>query len=1232
MADEQARATLSVAVDAEGAKAGAAEVERALKGIDDAATKAASSTGQALDAIASGAAQAGGAMTGAQQPAKGLEESLKGLTAEAQRYARTVQRQAEQLTRSKADYAELKAARLGVTETLAPYIERMREEERGAQMAAVAEREYAESLKEAERSRRAGDALVNALRREAEQAGLDAIAIKELQAAYAGRSEEVAPYIAKLRAQEQAAKEAAIAQRQLDEATRRSETEKSQGTAFLANLRSMADQAGKTKVELLQLEAAQRGLSKEAAPDIARYAAQVQAAEQAAAAQRALNEAKREEARVQAEGTAFIERLRREEQQATMTRVEILKLDAARLGVADSAAPMIQRLEELDRAHGKAGMSARQHAMAMRMLPAQITDVVVSLVSGQPAYLVALQQGGQIKDMFGGIGPAARAMIGAITPAAVAFTGLAAAIGLVGAAWYQGAAENDAYVRSLAQTGNYIGVTTGQLHDMARAIGETTGTGQGKAAEAIAALAQSGNIAAGSMKAVGEAIVLSSTIGGRAVQELVREYEELGKKPVEASLKLNEQYKYLTVEIYNQITALEEQGRTAEAAEVAQKAYADAQKQRNLNLYNDLGTIERAWISIKNAAAGAWSEMRNIGRPVTATDTLKAAEDRLAKVKADLAAAESGPRRGTATSDLGPLARWFATPSAAALQKAESDVAAARLAAIGQIDAAATKAAENERAQLALTAEQRRRTSLDSGAPRSAKRAQELEKSERDFAAIRANANAVYINDERRRQAELKKIGEEEARDRRQIEERYKDQAGPRARQPAAYREDAGTKMLDDLQRQQAVLDAQLRTEEKLGPAARARASFEQMIADLKEKKQLTADQKAILAVEAKLRLEHNILVAKEESIALIKEEAKEEEKAEKERQKARDKRLEDLNKWDQRWAQIQDQMASAQQGRNEGYDRTLDTFGKGDRAREIQQAQETIYKEYARYENELRKSTPKDMLGSDQYKDRVRGIQTELNNALNAHNAYYTRLAELQGNWLNGANQAFANYMDSTRNVAEQTQRLFTSTLGGLENVLTDFFSKGKADWKSFGNAIVAEIVRIIVRTRIMSQITPIIQGQANGSGWFGTFLNSLIGGAVRGAPGIGATPSGTPMTGSFPMAPNIVAANGAVVGASGAVDTFANGGLVTDPTFFGHGGGMGLMGEAGYEAIMPVARTASGELGVKMAGGSNTRGGDTVVINLNGFRGDSNELRLSGAQIASRVTSELGRARRVM
>ncbi len=89
------------------------------------------------------------------------------------------------------------------------------------------------------------------------------------------------------------------------------------------------------------------------------------------------------------------------------------------------------------------GMSAKQTAFAMRMLPAQMTDIVVGLSTGQSPFMVLMQQGGQLKDMFGGIIPALKGVstyvMGLVNP----FTVAAASVGLLTYAIYQNRQEID---------------------------------------------------------------------------------------------------------------------------------------------------------------------------------------------------------------------------------------------------------------------------------------------------------------------------------------------------------------------------------------------------------------------------------------------------------------------------------------------------------------------------------------------------------------------------------------------------------------------------------------------------------------------------------------------------------------------------------------------------------------------------------------------------------------------
>ena len=79
---------------------------------------------------------------------------------------------------------------------------------------------------------------------------------------------------------------------------------------------------------------------------------------------------------------------------------------------------------------GNMTMSAKQTAFAMRGIPAQMTDIWVSIASGQKPMTVLLQQGGQLKDLFGGVGNAARAVGGYVLGMINPFTVLAGAIGL----------------------------------------------------------------------------------------------------------------------------------------------------------------------------------------------------------------------------------------------------------------------------------------------------------------------------------------------------------------------------------------------------------------------------------------------------------------------------------------------------------------------------------------------------------------------------------------------------------------------------------------------------------------------------------------------------------------------------------------------------------------------------------------------------------------------------------
>lgn len=94
---------------------------------------------------------------------------------------------------------------------------------------------------------------------------------------------------------------------------------------------------------------------------------------------------------------------------------------------------------------------------------------------------------------------------------------------------------------------------------------------------------------------------------------------------------------------------------------------------------------------------------------------------------------------------------------------------------------------------------------------------------------------------------------------------------------------------------------------------------------------------------------------------------------------------------------------------------------------------------------------------------------------------------------------------------------------------------------------------------------------------------------------------------------------------GVPGRITPFAAGGVVAQPTYFNAGGALGLMGEAGAEAILPLRRTADGRLGVASSGGG---GGQTIVVNIS--TPDAGSFRKSEAQVAAMLARVASRGSR--
>ncbi|HBO8788419.1 TPA: phage tail tape measure protein [Pseudomonas aeruginosa] len=361
---------------------------------------------------------------------------------------------------------------------------------------------------------------------------------------------------------------------------------------------------------------------------------------------------------------AALDRL--DDMQQRLTRYKNLRLvDAETVAeYTERLKAMRNALDDAEDGMNRAGMSAKALSANMRMLPAQITDIVVGLSSGQDPLTVLLQQGGQLNDMLGGIGPAAGAVGDYIAGLVNPYTIAAAAAGVLALAFYQGSVESSRLTNALVKNGNAAGTTAGQLSVFAQQVGAGNAT-VAQAASALTQLAGAGNQLTILYPKIAAAAISWSKVTDQSVEEVVDSFNDLAKNPVDAVKKLDDQLNFLTASQYANIQSLQEQGRTMDAARIATEAYANALASRSTEMEQNLGVVEQAWNGLKSAAKSAWDAMLDVGRT-------ESPEQQLQKVYKQIENAQKGiGRGGRAAFGLG-----ISQPSLDALYKRAADLQA----------------------------------------------------------------------------------------------------------------------------------------------------------------------------------------------------------------------------------------------------------------------------------------------------------------------------------------------------------------------------------------------------------------------------------------------------------------------------------------------------------------------------------------------------------------------------
>jgi len=624
---------------------------------------------------------------------------------------------------------------------------------------------------------------------------------------------------------------------------------------------------------------------------------------------------------------------------------------------------------------GKAGMSAKQMANNLRGVPAQFTDIAVSLQSGQAPLTVLLQQGGQLKDMFGGIGPAAKALGGYVAGLITPFTIAASAFAALGFAAYKGYEQAEQYRKALTLTGQAAGKTSDDLIGLSVAL--AGGRNFAEASSAVLVLAGSGRVTGEVFTEVARAATELAVATGKSAADIADQLSSTKGSVTDMAAEYSDKYGVITLATFEQIRALEQQGDRMGAVKLLSTALADEMNARNKEMQESTRGLAKAWDGVKSSISSTWAEL-----------------------KAGLSASPEMFKLQHLQSQLQEAQK---IGDKALINGLTEQVALAQSAVDAQTQKTEAVSAEIQERKQSITDE--KKWSEDGQKYRSNQAKMEKEIADARRLGLSAKASEAEIEDR------IGKIRADYAK---------KD---PKVAAPKAYAEDAGMKTLDQarqqfavLQQQNALIGAQKGDVEKLGTSGQALVKWEQQLADIKGKQTLTADQKSLVANQELITAQLKRNAGLEKEIELRKT------------------ATEEISKLSAFQANQSSRLSTAQDGLNS----SIEGIGLGSKARDRLKQDLAIQKDYARQSADLLEQRNTDRISPDLYAKENAVVQEGLASRLAMQQDYYNQQDAAQNDWLAGASTAWQNYFEIATDYNQQTQDATANLLGDTTSSLS--------------------------------------------------------------------------------------------------------------------------------------------------------------------------------------------------
>lgn len=790
----------------------------------------------------------------------------------------------------------------------------------------------------------------------------------------------------------------------------------------------------------------------------------------------------------------------------------------------DVLKPYIDQLRQAEAAQkrlsqsGDYVMSDRAKAAALRGVPAQFQDIIVSLQGGQNAMTVALQQGSQLMTMLGGAGEAAKALGGYVLGLVNPFTLAAVAAGVFSYGLYSGAKEAHAFLVVLQKTGNQAGTSVQQLVDMSAAMDNVAGITQAKAAEALVTFAANAGVGADRLQRYTTTAIEWERATGQSVEEVAKDFKKLGEDPVKAVLELNKQMDFLTSATFEQIKSLQEVGRETDAARVAQDAYDSAMAGATSTITANLGSVEKAWIAIRNVGAEVIDMIKSLGRQ----EGMHAVVERLQKEVNDYQ--DRGPTNSV-TESTGSYAKGLKT------RQNRLDKAREMLGLSESANTYVQGSREREQALINLSAEAskhydkqtQKRLELAAAEKKYGEAAKTSAEAQKQYDLVVAGINKKYEEKEKKggstapasRRLDLSEIQNAAREEVRIIDGKQKDLE--RLRQSGLIDDQGYYSQRRDLIQQSSKVEE---------------AALQEQIARLQQEKVKGSDA---LAVKKQIADTESKLAAKRLETGEKLKALSHEETLASDRQRMAMESLAESHK------RAMEQMREQQQ-------RTISAAWMGTKDRQRAEGIWSIKDSYLAEERNLRDRrmyTPN--LSKEQQAQidqRLADLKAEKEERIRIAEATYAELDHLQTRWELGASFALQNYVDQAANVAQQTADAFTNAFKGMEDALVNFVMTGKLDFKSLANSIIADLVRI--------QARQMLAGLATGA-------RGLLGFATGGYTGDGGKyePAGVVHRGEYVI--NAESTKRVGLGLLNRLNGYAEGGLVGGPPSIARQAGSG-------------------------------------------------------------------------